>query len=207
MVGKKTDSYQTIDKEIEVLYKEKASKFIGIVRPINDIEIFDDWIQQLRKEHPNANHVCNAFRMSHDGSIWRSSDDGEPSGSAGPPILGQLDSFDVTNTGAAVVRYFGGTKLGVGGLKQAYKAATQLALEKSTIIEIKRYHRFEVTIGYDHLSGLKTLIRNAHLEILEEQYEIECRFILGQAASEKPIDHKEFLAPLQTGKMKYLKTS
>lgn len=200
------NSYLTVKEEKEALFKDRGSKHIGIVRPIDTEEEFNDWILELKKKHPTSNHVCFAYRLGFNGEKWRINDDGEPSGSAGQPILGQIDSFEVTQVGAAVIRYFGGTKLGVGGLINAYRNAVKSAFEKCTIIEVEVMHQYIVKVDYDFLSGLKQLIRQSNLKIISEDYGIQCTFVLGQPAGEDKIDTSEFLAPLQNGEMKFVKT-
>jgi uncharacterized YigZ family protein len=128
-------SYQTIIETSIGEYKEKGSKFIAIAFPLNSVSIFMDKLEEVKVLYPKARHYCWAYKMDYDGTNRRLNDDGEPSGTAGKPIMGQLDSFNITNVGIIVVRYFGGTKLGVTGLIQAYKTSSESALLSNTIIE------------------------------------------------------------------------
>ena len=128
------DYYNTIDSPSIAEFKERGSKFIAYAFPVQTINDFKEKLAGIKKEHPKATHHCFAYRLGLDGSVFRVSDDGEPSGSAGRPILGQIDSKQVTNVGVVVVRYFGGTLLGVPGLINAYKTATSMALQITPII-------------------------------------------------------------------------
>ena len=128
-------TYKSIAKLSEGFYKEKGSKFIAFAVPVETEAQIKAFIAQKRKEHHQAVHVCSAFRLGADHKLYRASDDGEPSNSAGPPILGQIQNFELTNILIAVVRYYGGTNLGVGGLIAAYRTAAKDALENALIVE------------------------------------------------------------------------
>ena len=128
-----TDSYRTINKPSEGLFKDRASKFIAFAYPVYNEEEIKQIQKKLRKEYFDARHHCYAFRIGAEKEIYRSNDDGEPPNSAGKPILGQIQSYDLTNILIVVVRYFGGTKLGVGGLVRAYTKAGQIVLENNLI--------------------------------------------------------------------------
>src|SRR5690606_12375814 len=130
------DTYKTIDQPSEeVLFKEKNSKFFGYAFPVHSENEVKEILEQLKKQHYTARHWCYAYQIGTKTKIYRANDDGEPNNSAGMPIYGQIQSFDVTNTLVVVVRYFGGVKLGVGGLVTAYKTTTQMALEAWEIVE------------------------------------------------------------------------
>lgn len=126
------EKYLTIQSPAEGLYKEKGSKFISYAMPVNSVEEAKAEIARLRKEHHKARHVCFAYRLGENAEIYRAADDGEPGGTAGKPILRCLESRNLTNSMVAVVRYFGGTLLGTGGLIRAYRAAAEDALDKAT---------------------------------------------------------------------------
>lgn len=128
-------SYKTIEKISTGIYKEKASKFIATAFPIVSVEAFNNKLEEVKDLYPKARHYCWAYKMNFDGSAYRLNDDGEPSGTAGKPIMGQLESFGITNAAIIVTRYFGGTKLGASGLIQAYKQASEMALQENSIIE------------------------------------------------------------------------
>ena len=141
----------SIAKISEGFYKEKGSKFYAFAVPCKTEEEVKAFIQAKRKEHHQAVHVCSAFRLGSDKKLYRASDDGEPSNSAGPPILGQIQSFDVSNVLIAVVRYYGGTNLGVGGLITAYRTAAKEALENAEIIECEEEVVWELQFSYTDL--------------------------------------------------------
>ena len=130
-----SDTYLTIEKKSETLYKDKGSKFLTFAFPVQNDQQIKEVLTQLKKEHPSANHHCYAYRLGADKLNFRANDDGEPSNTAGKPILGQIQSNDLTNILIVVVRYFGGTLLGVGGLIQAYKNSAAEVLKVSHIIE------------------------------------------------------------------------
>ncbi len=129
-----TQTYLTIEEPSTGIYKEKGSKFLAFAYPFRDLSALDDIRNNLKKKHPQACHLCFAYRLGVNVIQWRASDDGEPSNSAGTPILGQLLAMNLTNTLVVVVRYFGGTKLGVGGLISAYKAAAREALNNACVV-------------------------------------------------------------------------
>src|SRR6185295_2856251 len=130
-----SDYYYTIDRSASAEFKDRGSKFIAYAFPIGNVADFKKQLKELKDEHPKAAHHCFAYRIGTDGNVFRSSDDGEPSGSAGKPILGQIDSKQLTDVTVIVVRYFGGTLLGVPGLINAYKTVTALALQTTPVIQ------------------------------------------------------------------------
>ncbi len=134
------DFYHTIDQNSLAEFKDRSSRFLAYAYPIQSTDDFKNYLQQLKKEHPKAVHHCFAYRLGLDGNNFRISDDGEPSGTAGKPILGQIESKGLTNVLVIVVRYFGGTLLGVPGLINAYKTATAMALQLTPIIRKAVYH-------------------------------------------------------------------
>lgn len=146
--------YKTINTPTEGEYKEKGSKFVAYAFPVTSRLQVKEYLEMLRKTHLKSRHVCFAYRMGADGSDFRQSDDGEPSGTAGRPILGQIDSFELTNVLVAVVRYFGGTKLGVSGLIHAYRTATQAALESAEILEKSVEAQIMIVFQYEHTGAV-----------------------------------------------------
>lgn len=168
------ESYQTIEKESEGLYKEKGSKFFAFASPVDTEEDFKLFINRLKKDHHQARHHCYAFVMKPDKSFFRYSDDGEPNGTAGAPIYGQIQSFNVTNVAIVVVRYFGGTKLGVGGLIQAYKEAAKLALENSTIITKEITTSFSIVFPYDEMNFVMGAIKKFDGNVKKQEFDISC---------------------------------
>jgi uncharacterized YigZ family protein len=144
------DEYKTIKNRSEGIYKDRSSKFIGIVQPIDNIEDVKNRLQEIKKEYYDATHHCYAYILGINKEIQFDSDAGEPTGSAGKPILNTLLSYDITNTLAVVIRYFGGTKLGIPGLINAYKTATELAIENNEIIIKYVMDKIQLSIPYDN---------------------------------------------------------
>ena|SRR6218665_1522233 len=163
-----SSKYLTISSISEGFYKEKGSKFIAYAIPCTTEEEIKDHIARLRKENPQAVHVCSAFRLGSDKRLYRSSDDGEPSNSAGPPILGQIQSFDLTNILIAIVRYYGGTNLGVGGLINAYRTSAKEALDNATIIEDENRVLLDIQFDYASYSSVMKLLKSGNCAILEQ---------------------------------------
>lgn len=168
--------FKTVKKVGEGLYKEKGSKFLGFAFPCSSEEVAKNKLIQLRKEHHLAVHVCYAFRFGSDKKLYRASDDGEPSNSAGPPILGQIQSFDLTNVLVAVVRYYGGTNLGVGGLINAYRTAAKEAIENAEIIEDEEQIKIQVSFTYVDLPKVMKLIKSHNCIITEQLIDQNCVF-------------------------------
>jgi uncharacterized YigZ family protein len=157
--------YKTITARGTAEFKDKGSRFIAIAEPIDSPEAFKVLLAEIKKEHPKANHHCFAWRLGFDGNLFRLSDDGEPSGSAGRPILGQIDSKELINTAVVVVRYFGGTLLGVPGLINAYKTATTLALQVTPILEKPVEAAYKVHCSYPLLNDVMTLLKQSNCSI------------------------------------------
>lgn len=171
-------SYKTIAKESEGFYKEKGSKFLAFAVPVSAEDEIKAVIAQKRKEHHQAVHVCSAFRLGADHKLYRASDDGEPSNSAGPPILGQIQANELTNILIAVVRYYGGTNLGVGGLISAYRTAAKDALENAQIIEKEEMESFEFSCSYAQMPSVMTFLKKERIEILHTEMGLDCQFKL-----------------------------
>jgi uncharacterized YigZ family protein len=153
------DYYKTIDKEGFAEFKDRGSRFIAFAFPMNAVEVFKVRLAGLKKEHPKAVHYCFAYRIGLDGNNFRSSDDGEPSGTAGKPILGQLDSRGLTNAGLIIVRYFGGTLLGVPGLINAYKTAAALVLQVVPEVEKAVEINYNIQCSYPLLNDVMTILK------------------------------------------------
>lgn len=181
------DTYLTIKKPSEGIYKEKGSKFLAFAYPLFSEQEFKNQLQELKKAYRDARHHCYAFKIGLDGALYRHSDDGEPNNSAGKPIFGQIQSFQLTNIAIVVVRYFGGTKLGVGGLVTAYKEAAKDALTNATIIEKTVNNFFQINFGYDIMSDVMNLLKNSNVEIIKQNFEENCQilFSIRQTESEK----------------------
>jgi uncharacterized YigZ family protein len=168
------DTYFTIQKPGEAIFRDRGSKFLGYAYPINNDQDIKNIIAELKKEHLKANHHCWAMRWSADRSVFRLNDDGEPSGTAGRPILNTLLSRNLTNVAVVVVRYFGGTLLGVPGLINAYKTATELALNETIIIEKTVNDVYTVAFDYLQMNEVMRVIKEDNLEILEQQFDNSC---------------------------------
>ena len=169
------DLYKTIDfLSEEVLLKEKNSKFFGYAIPVTSEEDVKENLERLRKEHFSARHWCYAYQIGTEKIQYRANDDGEPNNSAGMPIYGQIQSFEVTNVLVVVVRYFGGVKLGVGGLISAYKTAAQMALENATIVEKTINKHFIISFGYAHMNKVMRIIKEKNLQIVSQKMEMDC---------------------------------
>lgn len=169
------DTYKTISSASEeVLYKEKNSKFFGYAFPVSNEEEIKEHLDRLRKEHFSARHWCYAYQIGTEKIQYRANDDGEPNNSAGMPIYGQIQSFEVTNVLVVVVRYFGGVKLGVGGLISAYKTAAQMALENSKIVEQTINKFFTISFEYVHLNKVMRIIKEKNLQIVSQKMEMDC---------------------------------
>lgn len=169
------DTYNTIENAVEnILYKEKNSKFIGYVFPITSENEVKTHIENLKKEHFSARHWCYAYQIGTETFKFRANDDGEPSNSAGMPIYGQIQSFEITNVLVVVVRYFGGVKLGVGGLISAYKTTAQLALEEATIVEKTIDKHFKITFDYKNMNKVMRIVKEKNLDIINQKMELNC---------------------------------
>lgn len=169
------DTYRTLDfPSEEVLYKEKNSKFFGYAYPISSEDEAKTFLEDLRKQHNSARHWCYAFQIGTEKIYFRANDDGEPSNSAGMPIYGQIQSFDVTNVLVVVVRYFGGIKLGVGGLISAYKTGAQMALEASEIVEKTIDIHYIIKFDYKNMNKVMRVIKEKNLDIVSQKMEMSC---------------------------------
>jgi uncharacterized YigZ family protein len=168
------DTYKTIEKPAEGVFRDKGSKFIAYIFPLRSEEETKSILHRIKSEHPKARHHCWALRLTPDRSIFRLNDDGEPSGTAGRPILNTLLSHDVTNIFAVVVRYFGGTLLGVPGLINAYKTATVEALKVADIVEKTVNDIYEVEFNYLNMNDVMRIIKEENLEVLNQQFDNQC---------------------------------
>ena len=173
-MSEKLFSYLSIKKLESSLYKDKGSKFIGLVFPCSNIDEFNLELKRIKKEYHSARHFCYAFSFGVDDLSYRYSDDGEPSNSAGAPIYGQIKSFELSNVGIVVVRYFGGTKLGVSGLIKAYKTAAKMAINEATIIEIDQTIDMKITFNIESIQHVMTLLKQNNINIKDASYEPPC---------------------------------
>ena len=173
------DTYRTISKPSkEVLFKDRNSKFFGYAYPVTNEDEIKSHIEQLKKQHYQARHWCYAWVLGKEYERFRANDDGEPSNSGGAPIHGQLQSFDLTNVLVVVVRYFGGTKLGVGGLINAYRTGAKLALESSSILERTIDVHFSIVFEYPLMNTVMRLIKDENIQIIEQNMSLNCEYLL-----------------------------
>lgn len=160
---------------------------MAFVFPIQTIEDYKKALKALKESHPKAAHHCSAFRLGTDGNTFRASDDGEPSGSAGRPILGQLDSKNLTNVAVVVVRYFGGTLLGVPGLIHAYKTAASLALQLTPLVEKPVLVRYELQFEYNLMNEVMLYVKRYGCAIEENEAQLFCRMVIGVPKAEEAV--------------------
>jgi uncharacterized YigZ family protein len=175
--------YYSIDKTATAEYKDRGSKFIAFAFPIKKVEDVKPLLQQLKKEHTKAVHFCFAYRLGIDGNTFRVSDDGEPSGTAGRPILHAIDSKNITNVLVVVVRYFGGTLLGVPGLINAYKTATALCLQMVPTIQYPIEIMYELQFDYTVANDVMTIIKQFNCTIINQQMQLFTLLTVGVAKS------------------------
>jgi uncharacterized YigZ family protein len=173
------DTYRTIDKPTEGLFRDRGSKFIAFAYPITNDSDIKPLLVQLRSEHPKANHHCWAMRLGIDRSVFRINDDGEPSGTAGRPILNTLLSRNITNVLVVVVRYFGGTLLGVPGLINAYRSATEEALNTAVIIEKMLNDIYTIQFDYQQMNDVMRIIKEDNLTLFDQQFDNTCMVKIG----------------------------
>ena len=169
------DTYNTIRKAATGIYKDKGSKFIAIAHPVLTEDEIKSKLEDIRKEYHDARHHCYAWMLGHDKLAHRFNDDGEPSGTAGRPIFGQIQSKDLTNVLVVVVRYFGGTKLGVSGLITAYKSATRDALETAGIITLTVNDIYELSFEYPLMNDVMRVIKEENLSVESQDFQLSCK--------------------------------
>jgi uncharacterized YigZ family protein len=184
------DTYLTIEKASEGIFKEKGSKFLAYAYPVSSEEKIKEHLAELRKLHPSARHHCYAFRLGAAKQAFRANDDGEPSNTAGKPILGQIQSKDLTNILIVVVRYFGGTLLGVSGLINAYKLAALDSIQNASIIEKTVDEVYELKFDYLQMNDVMRIIKDEHLQIVHQNFELtgELSFSVRKSNSTKVYD-------------------
>lgn len=187
------DLYKTIETpSTETLFKEKGSKFFGYTFPVASEDDVKDCLEMLKKKHHTARHICYAYQLGIEKIKFRANDDGEPNNSAGLPIYGQIQSFNVTNVLVVSVRYFGGTKLGVGGLITAYKTSAQLALEASIILEKTINIQYQLIFNYDLMNAVQRIIKEKNIDIVKQQLEMNCLYVISVRKKEAAAIYKIF---------------
>ena len=171
--------YSTIEKSAIAEFKDRGSKFLAYSYPVESVDACKKIIAGLKKEHPKAVHFCVAYRIGVEGNLFRASDDGEPAGSAGRPILGQIDSKELTNLMVVVVRYFGGTLLGVPGLINAYKTATTLALQLAPIVQKPIELQYELNFDYHQMNEVMMIVKQYNCSVAEQAAQLFVQLKIG----------------------------
>ncbi len=195
--------YHTIEKESIAEFKDRGSRFLGYAFPIQTVDHFKKRLKALKEEHPKAAHHCFAYRIGLDNNNFRASDDGEPAGSAGKPILGQIDSKNLTDIAIVVVRYFGGTLLGVPGLINAYKMVTSLALQLTPIIQKPVLVAYELQFDYTLMKDVMVAVKRFHCVVLHNEAQLFCLMRLG-VPKESDDQFREVMKDLRTVDLKKL---
>ena len=170
--------YYTIERNSTAEFKDRGSKFIALAFPIQSVDDFKSQYQQVKKEHAKAVHHCFGYRIGNEGNVFRVSDDGEPSGTAGKPILGQLDSKQIVNAAVVVVRYFGGTLLGVPGLINAYKTAASLALQLTPLVQKQVMLVYKLSFDYTRMNDVMMIVKLFGCEIRSSETMLFCEMLI-----------------------------
>ncbi|GAB4134381.1 MAG: YigZ family protein [Bacteroidia bacterium] len=199
------DTYRTLKAPAEGIFRDRGSKFIGYAFPVKTEAAFKEELARIRKEHFDARHHCYALRLGADKLFFRANDDGEPSGTAGRPILGQIQSADLTDTGIIVVRYFGGTLLGVSGLINAYRAAAADALAHAEIIEKQVTEIYRISFPYSLMNDVMKFLKDKNLPQWNQDFQLECSLEFAVRKSEADAV-LEKLSALEGLKKEYLRT-
>ncbi|HLP06077.1 MAG TPA: YigZ family protein [Paludibacter sp.] len=182
-----TESYKTIKTTSEGTYKEKGSKFMAFALPVNSVDEVKEIVRNYRKEYYDARHVCYAYVLGPDKSESRANDDGEPSGTAGRPILGQINSFGLTNVLVVVVRYFGGILLGTGGLATAYKEASADALNSAEIIDKTVENSISIQFGYLQMNDVMRIVKDTNARITKQDFDNVCKIDVSIDQHDMPV--------------------
>jgi len=178
-----SDTYLTIKAFSQGLYKEKGSRFIALAYPVSTQEAIKNILDSIRKEHHSARHHCFAWMLGQARETFRISDDGEPAGSSGRPIMGQINSCELTNILIVVVRYFGGKLLGVSGLINAYRTAAESAINNSEIVALVIQDYFELVFPYSSINDVMKVIKDEDISQSQQKFEIECKMIINFRSS------------------------
>jgi uncharacterized YigZ family protein len=196
-----SDTYRTIVSPAKGLYKEKGSRFLSLAIPFSDQEEIKPIVEKLRKEYHEARHHCYAYMLGFDRLIWRVNDDGEPSGTAGRPILGQINSAGLTNIAIVVSRYFGGTLLGVSGLINAYRTAAASAIENAEVTERTVQDYYKITFPYISMNDVMRILKEENLGQSDQLFNLECSLTLNFriSAREKVIPRLSRIEGLELG--------
>lgn len=198
-----SDTYTTIEQPSEGIFRDKGSRFIAYAFPIQEEEEWKNILEQVKSQHPKARHHCWAYRLGPEEEVFRVNDDGEPSGTAGRPIYNTLKSYEITDVMVVVVRYFGGTLLGVPGLINAYKTATVECLEQATIVERIISSRFQIRYDYPQMNDVMQLIKQNDWDIVYQDFALDCelRVEVRKKEEDKFISLLEQIHPVKYKKM------
>lgn len=169
------EKYLTISKSVESIYKEKGSKFLSFLYPVTSLDEVKEHLTQLKKKYYDATHHCYAYIIGYDKETFRMNDDGEPSSTAGKPIYGQLQSNDLTNVLLVVVRYFGGTKLGVSGLIKAYKESSAECIALAEIVEKQVKHKYNIYFAYEDMNVVMNILKQNNAEQKNQIFDLNCQ--------------------------------
>lgn len=169
------EKYLTISKSVESIYKEKGSKFLSFLYPVTSLDEVKEYLTQLKKKYYDATHHCYAYIIGYDKETFRMNDDGEPSSTAGKPIYGQLQSNDLTNVLLVVVRYFGGTKLGVSGLIKAYKESSAECIALAQIVERQVKHKYNIYFAYEDMNVVMNILKQNNAEQKNQIFDLNCQ--------------------------------
>lgn len=200
------DTYHTIDEPAYGEYKEKGSKFLAFAYPMDEEESMQEYLNIARAEHHKARHFCYAYQIGLTGDRYRINDDGEPSGTAGKPILGQILSFGLTNVAIIVIRYFGGTKLGVSGLIQAYREAAKAALETAHIVEKYISSVYRLQFNYDQMGHVLNVLKDLNADILNKSFDTSCEVTISVRQSVETHTLHQLIARLLNKSMEEVST-
>jgi len=173
-----SDTYKTITTSSQGIYKAKGSRFVSFAVPVSGLEEIKPIIEKIKKEHYEARHHCYAYMIGHERIVWRVNDDGEPSGTAGKPILGQINSYGLTNILIVVSRYFGGTLLGVSGLINAYRSAAASAIQNTETVEKTIHEYYEITFPHVVMNYVMKILKEENLGQSNQTFDLECSIIL-----------------------------
>lgn len=193
------DEYYTISKPSEGIFKDKGSKFIAKAYPVSSETEIKAIQEQLRSEYYDARHHCYAYMLGVEKNIYRANDDGEPSSTAGKPILGQIKSFDLTNIFVVVIRYFGGTKLGVSGLIHAYKTATEEALKSAVIVKKTLLDYYNLKFDYAAMNDIMRILKEENIDQMDQKFDLSCSVTISfrKADTEKILNKFERIENLK----------
>ncbi len=200
-----SDTYKTIKNRAQGTFRDRASKFIAVAIPVITEDEVKESLIALKKEYYDATHHCYAYQLGFDKSAYRINDDGEPSGTAGRPIFGQIQSKDLTNILIVVIRYYGGTKLGVSGLINAYKTAAKEALDTAEIIEKTIKDVYEISFAYDKMNDVMKVLKDEDAEQLYHHFELDCKIVFSVRKSDSDKIYDIF-SKMKDVSLKYIRT-